>query len=209
MISSPVALITHNADYLIQSTANTPRLATSALLHSTYSLSLLPKPPRLVSHAVFCCLPSFKPRRFLGKCMSNMTFRVASGIWLKSWSDKNTKAGGNPQVGKYLGIYFVFGVGAAGLTVLQTLVLWIFCSIEVSPHSKPFTVEGVLTRGAIRHLESCMRGWQQQSSGHRCPFSMSHQPAEFSTGSPGKPVFSFSFFPGPVRSRCRTGCYAV
>ncbi|EAA28910.1 hypothetical protein GE21DRAFT_4891 [Neurospora crassa] len=58
--------------------------------------------------------------------------QIAGGIWLKSWSDKNTQAGGNPQVGKYLGIYFVFGVGAAGLTVLQTLVLWIFCSIEAS-----------------------------------------------------------------------------
>lgn len=118
------------------------------------------------------------PHYSLDRCRSNTTSRIAGGIWLKSWSDKNTEASGNPQVGKYLGIYFVFGVGAAGLTVLQTLVLWIFCSIEVSP-SKLETVECILTRGAIRHLGSCMREWQQQSSGHRCPFSMSHQPAEF------------------------------
>ena len=32
----------------------------------------------------------------------------------------------------YLGIYFAFGVGSAALVVLQTLILWIFCSIEVS-----------------------------------------------------------------------------
>lgn len=34
-------------------------------------------------------------------------------------------------MGKYIGIYFVFGIGAAVLTVVQTLILWIFCSIEV------------------------------------------------------------------------------
>jgi hypothetical protein len=39
----------------------------------------------------------------------------------------------NPEVGKYIGIYFAFGVGAAALTVIQTLILWIFCSIEVCP----------------------------------------------------------------------------
>lgn len=31
----------------------------------------------------------------------------------------------------YLGIYFAFGVGSSGLVVLNTLILWIFCSIEV------------------------------------------------------------------------------
>ena len=62
---------------------------------------------------------------------ASLTQYVAGGVWLKNWADKNTAAGGNPDVGKYLGIYFVFGIGAAALTVLQTLILWIFCSIEV------------------------------------------------------------------------------
>lgn len=35
-------------------------------------------------------------------------------------------------MGKFLGIYFAIGVGSAGLTVIQTLILWIFCSIEAS-----------------------------------------------------------------------------
>jgi ABC-type multidrug transport system fused ATPase/permease subunit len=35
-------------------------------------------------------------------------------------------------VGKYIGIYFAFGVGSAALVVVQTLILWIFCSIEAS-----------------------------------------------------------------------------
>lgn len=35
-------------------------------------------------------------------------------------------------MGKYIGIYFAFGIGSALLVVVQTLILWIFCSIEVS-----------------------------------------------------------------------------
>lgn len=35
-------------------------------------------------------------------------------------------------MGKYIGIYFAFGIGSASLVVVQTLILWIFCSIEVS-----------------------------------------------------------------------------
>jgi hypothetical protein len=44
----------------------------------------------------------------------------------------NSRSGANPHVGKYIGIYFAFGIGNAALVVLQTLILWIFCSIEVS-----------------------------------------------------------------------------
>jgi ATP-binding cassette, subfamily C (CFTR/MRP), member 1 len=56
---------------------------------------------------------------------------IAGSIWLKNWAEHNAEAGSNPEVGKYLGIYFAFGVGSSGLTVVQTLILWIFCSIEV------------------------------------------------------------------------------
>lgn len=38
----------------------------------------------------------------------------------------------NRHVGEYLGIYFAFGIGSSLLTVIQTLILWIFCSIEAS-----------------------------------------------------------------------------
>jgi hypothetical protein len=60
---------------------------------------------------------------------------TAGSFWLKEWADKNTETGRNPDVGKYIGIYFAFGIGAAGLTAVQTLILWIFCSIEVSKRS--------------------------------------------------------------------------
>lgn len=61
--------------------------------------------------------------------------RIASlggSVWLKQWSEANDEAGTNHDVGMYIGIYFAFGVGSAALVVIQTLILWIFCSIEVS-----------------------------------------------------------------------------
>ncbi|KAI0024968.1 P-loop containing nucleoside triphosphate hydrolase protein [Xylariomycetidae sp. FL0641] len=60
------------------------------------------------------------------------TAQIGGSVWLKNWAEHNSAAGGNPQVGKYLGIYFAFGIGSAALTVVQTLILWIFCSIEAS-----------------------------------------------------------------------------
>lgn len=56
---------------------------------------------------------------------------LAGNFWLKQWAERNTEEGANPEVGKYIGIYFLFGVGSAALTATQTLILWIFCSIEV------------------------------------------------------------------------------
>ena len=60
------------------------------------------------------------------------TAQIGGSLWLKQWSEVNQRYGGNPQVGKYIGIYFAFGIGGAGLVVVQTLILWIFCSIEAS-----------------------------------------------------------------------------
>lgn len=56
---------------------------------------------------------------------------IGGNFWLKKWADANARAGFNPEVGKFIGIYFAFGIGSAALTVIQTLILWIFCSIEV------------------------------------------------------------------------------
>ncbi|KAK3357106.1 ABC transporter type 1, transmembrane domain-containing protein [Lasiosphaeria hispida] len=69
---------------------------------------------------------------YLVSLVAAQTAQIAGNVWLKNWADRNTEAGGNPEYGKYIGVYFVFGVGAAGLTVVQTLILWIFCSIEAS-----------------------------------------------------------------------------
>jgi hypothetical protein len=50
-------------------------------------------------------------------------------------------------VGKNIGIYFSFGVGSAALVVVQTLILWIFCSIEVRQESFP----GIALQQLMRH----------------------------------------------------------
>ncbi|KAG6308064.1 hypothetical protein E4U45_002577 [Claviceps purpurea] len=57
---------------------------------------------------------------------------IGGSFWLKSWSEHNEDTGSNDDVGKYIGIYFAFGIGSSLLTVVQTLILWIFCSIEAS-----------------------------------------------------------------------------
>lgn len=57
---------------------------------------------------------------------------IGASVWLKNWSEHNGDAGGNTEVGRYLGIYFALGIGSAALVVVQTLLLWIFCSIEAS-----------------------------------------------------------------------------
>ncbi|TVY35751.1 Metal resistance protein [Lachnellula occidentalis] len=64
--------------------------------------------------------------------VGGQTLQIGGSVWLKSWADVNGKAGHNPQVGKYIGVYFGFGIGSAALVVVQTLILWIFCSIEAS-----------------------------------------------------------------------------
>ncbi|KAI1484022.1 hypothetical protein K445DRAFT_362615 [Daldinia sp. EC12] len=69
---------------------------------------------------------------YLFTLIAAQTAQIGGSVWLKNWSEMNGRAGGNPEVGKYLGIYFAFGVGSSALTVVQTLILWIFCSIEAS-----------------------------------------------------------------------------
>ena len=68
---------------------------------------------------------------YLISLLSAQTAQIGGSLWLKNWSEINQEYGSNPEVGKYIGIYFAFGVGGAGLVVVQTLILWIFCSIEV------------------------------------------------------------------------------
>jgi hypothetical protein len=44
----------------------------------------------------------------------------------------NGEFGGNRQVGKNIGVYVAFGIGSAGLVFVQSVILWLSCSIEVS-----------------------------------------------------------------------------
>jgi hypothetical protein len=56
---------------------------------------------------------------------------AASSVWLMTWSKANDENGGNRDAGKYIGIYFAFGIGYSVLVLLQTMLLWLFCSLEV------------------------------------------------------------------------------
>ncbi|KAK5988916.1 Metal resistance protein YCF1 [Cladobotryum mycophilum] len=64
--------------------------------------------------------------------LAAQTAGIGGSVWLKTWADHNQLTGSNEHVGKYIGIYFAFGLGGSALTVIQTLILWIFCSIEAS-----------------------------------------------------------------------------
>lgn len=68
---------------------------------------------------------------YLSMLISAQTAQIGGSLWLKNWSEVNERYGGNPLIGKYIGVYFAFGIGSAALVVLQTLILWIFCSVEV------------------------------------------------------------------------------
>jgi hypothetical protein len=75
-------------------------------------------------------------------------------VWLKQWSEVNQRYGGNPQVGKYIGIYFAFGIGSAALVVVQTLILWIFCSIEVCLCSAQYARGTEIANGVLGKPEA-------------------------------------------------------
>ncbi|KAG2178766.1 hypothetical protein INT43_001612 [Umbelopsis isabellina] len=56
--------------------------------------------------------------------------QIGSSLWIKYWSDQNQKTGSNDRVWVYLGIYAAIGWSSVIFTVLQTLVLWVFCAIR-------------------------------------------------------------------------------
>ncbi|ODQ80199.1 hypothetical protein BABINDRAFT_161174 [Babjeviella inositovora NRRL Y-12698] len=74
----------------------------------------------------------------------SMGASVSGNLWLKHWSEVNTEKGYNPHVGMYLGVYFGLGFLASSLTLSQTVILWIFCSIQGSKYLHNGMVDSVL-----------------------------------------------------------------
>lgn len=64
--------------------------------------------------------------------LGGQTLQVAGSYWLKNFSESNETTGENSNVGKFIGIYLALGLGSSALVIIQNLILWIFCSIEVS-----------------------------------------------------------------------------
>lgn len=78
----------------------------------------------------------------------------------------NGEFGGNPQVGKNIGVYVAFGIGSAGLVFLQSVILWISCSIEGSiqyfrklRRGMARNRRGMLTTLPNRLLVNSMKEW--------------------------------------------------
>ena len=96
---------------------------------------------------------------YLITLIAAQTAQVGGSLWLKHWSWVNEEYGGNPDVGFYIGIYLAFGIGGAAVVVVQTLILWIFCSIEVRLGSKPLRWTERDIDLPPRHHENFTREW--------------------------------------------------
>ena len=86
---------------------------------------------------------------YLFMLVGAQTAQIGGSLWLKKWSEVNARYGWNPEVGKYVGIYFAFGIGGAALAVVQTLILWILCSIEVSRLTNAYGLYPTTDNGEI------------------------------------------------------------
>lgn len=53
-----------------------------------------------------------------------------TNVWLKSWSQHNSKVGENDNLRWYLGIYAAFGVGTAILYLVNGIFLACICTIR-------------------------------------------------------------------------------
>lgn len=69
---------------------------------------------------------------FMGTIILSMSFNVGSNIWLKHWSEVNTRSGYNPDVIKYLGFYFLLGIGYSACVLTQMCFMWVYCTIQGS-----------------------------------------------------------------------------
>lgn len=81
---------------------------------------------------------------FLVFVIISIFLSVMGNVWLKHWSEVNTKYGDNPNPIRYLGIYFALGVGSALSTLIQTVILWVFCTIHGSKYLHNLMTDAVL-----------------------------------------------------------------
>lgn len=80
------------------------------------------------AYAVACGV--FSTVVFLSCTVLSNVIVVLSNVWLKHWSEVNTEHGYNPQIPKYLGIYFLLGIGYLCATLLQVSFMWVYCTIN-------------------------------------------------------------------------------
>lgn len=81
---------------------------------------------------------------FLFFIVLSMFLSVMGNVWLKHWSEVNSKYGANPHVSRYLGIYLALGLSSALSTLIQTIILWVFCTIRGSRYLHSIMAASVL-----------------------------------------------------------------
>jgi ATP-binding cassette, subfamily C (CFTR/MRP), member 1 len=60
------------------------------------------------------------------------SLNVSASVWLKNWSENNERSGTNSSIAKNVGIYFALGISSSAMIVVQTMIMWVFCSIQAS-----------------------------------------------------------------------------
>ncbi|AET39329.1 ATP-binding cassette glutathione S-conjugate transporter YCF1 Ecym_4265 [Eremothecium cymbalariae DBVPG len=65
-------------------------------------------------------------------------------VWLKHWSEVNTRLGRNSDIWKYLGIYFLLCFSASLSTLLRSITLCMFCTIKASARLHDAMAKAVL-----------------------------------------------------------------
>ncbi|KAI8983684.1 multi drug resistance-associated protein MRP [Pilobolus umbonatus] len=55
---------------------------------------------------------------------------IGTNLWLKTWSSDNLERGENTHIWYYLGIYALIGWSSAVFSVIQTVILWVYCAIR-------------------------------------------------------------------------------
>ncbi|KAG1269716.1 hypothetical protein G6F68_000016 [Rhizopus microsporus] len=66
----------------------------------------------------------------LGLLTLSQLASVGTNLWLKHWSSVNLETGNNDHVWFYLGIYALIGWSSTILSMIQTLILWVYCAIR-------------------------------------------------------------------------------
>lgn len=90
---------------------------------------------------------------FLAFAIISMFMSVMSSVWLKHWSEVNTKFGVNPHAGWYLAVYLALGLLSAASTLVQTVVLWVFCTIRGSRYLHAAMANSIF-RAPMRFFET-------------------------------------------------------
>ena len=82
-----------------------------------------------------------------------MGLSVLANVWLKYWSELNSRMGYNPNPWRNLGIYFALCMGSIMLVVSESLVQWLLCSISGSKILHQSMLESVL-RAPMQFFET-------------------------------------------------------